>query len=124
MRRWALLRVLSRACAAGALLALGGCVADGGYGGGYGYDYDYYDVGPDYGFYDGAVLGPAYYVGPGHFHGRYGPHGGPHPYRPAPGGHPPPSLPHGGGFRGGGFHGGAGGGRGGGGGHGGGGRGH
>lgn len=87
------LRPLLFACAAlAAVLAVTGCVGDGGYGDGYGYDYGYY--GPDVEFDDG-FWGPAYYVGPGHFHGRYGPHRGRPAYRPAPGGRLPPSLPRG-----------------------------
>jgi hypothetical protein len=87
------LRSLLLACIASATaFGVAGCIADGGYGGGgYGYDYEYYG-GPDADFYSG--WGPGYYVVPGHFHGRYGPRGG-HPYRAAPGGHLPPSLPRG-----------------------------
>ncbi|HEY7929613.1 MAG TPA: hypothetical protein VID71_06355 [Steroidobacteraceae bacterium] len=107
------LRPLLLACAASAAaFGLMGCVADGGYG--YGYSYDYVGpayVGPDLGFYSG-FWGPDDYIGPGHFHGRYrdrrdhdhdrdhghgDDHDHPHffPYRTAPGGRRPPSLPHG-----------------------------
>jgi len=78
----------------GLLATLAGCTVtgDGVYGGvGVGYDGGYYEP---YG-YDYGGWGTGYVVGPGrgNYGGTRGRPGGSHPYHPAAGGHPTPSIP-------------------------------